>query len=218
MDKEDKLFYKKLKEIQQAHKPEKWEARDPYNWKKEWGPFIKYDADWDGAYFLDLIIYKLEKMYLALDIYSSEVRESLDKNLAILKKTIDLGKQIQTKEYFEESHKFGRIHCAHVILIYREGYLHEEPIHKIIRWHKDDDEESLDNCLEDYFGTKEVNTWAKENGYNPKQLTKAYSGQWDDIKNHDIWLDMVKKEGKAEQKDIDDFFKLIAKNYRKWWW
>ena len=223
MDKQDRLFYKKLKEIQLAHKPEKHEAIKPYNWKKEWGPIVKYDADWDGCYLLDLIIYKLEKMYLGLDIYSNEVRRDLDKKLKILRETIDLGKKVQSYNYYSKSRKFVEEHCAHVILIYEIGKStsKDKPLHKIIKWKKDKKYlESSDpkDFIDNYFGETEVKNWALENGYDPKTLTKAYTGQWDYDSNHDIWVDMMKSEEKEEQKDTDNFFKLIAKNYRNWWW
>ena len=220
MDKKDVLFNHRLKAIQLAHKPNKWEARNPYNWKKEWGPFLKYDADWDGAYLLDLIIYKLEKMYIALDIYSDEVRDSLNPKLKVLKDTIELGKKLQTYDYDTDYHAWGLKHCAHVIYIYKKGeFIKGQPIHKIVQWHKDDvDDEDPFDRLEDYFGTKAVAEWAKENGYDRKDLTTAYGGEWDDKANYKIWKQKVKAAAKAEQKDIDEFFKLIARNYRGWWW
>ncbi len=230
MIKEDKKFYKELKKVQLAHKPEKWEARQRYNWKKEWGPFIKYDADWDGSYLLELIVYKLEKMYLGLDIYSDEVREDLNKKLKILKETIDLGKKVLSYDYEADYHAWGFKHCAHIIYIYKKttnqsddkinaSAIKAKPIHKIVRWQKEDlDDKDPSDRLKDYLGTKAVVEWAKENGYNPEDLTTAYGGEWDDKANYKIWKQKVKAAAKAEQKDIDDFFKLIARNYRGWWW
>lgn len=225
MCKKDKIFYKKLKKIQLAHKPEKWEAIKPYNWKKEWGPIVKYNADWDGCYLLDLIIYKLEKMYLGLDIYSNEVRESLDKKLKVLKETIELGKKLQTHDYDEEYHEFGKEHCAHVILVYKkEDGLKSKPIHEFVHWSSQEDfnldgtKEDFKKDMDHYLGTTEVKTWAKENGYDPKELTTAYSGKWDSDENSKIYKKLVKKCCKAKQDDTDKFFKLIAKNYRGWWW
>ncbi len=218
MDKKDKEFYSRLKEIQKAHKPAKWEARNPYNWKKEWGPFVKYDADWDGAYLLDLIIYKLEKMYIALDVYSNEVRESLDPKLVKLKETIDLGKKLQTYKYDREYHDWGKIHCAHVVLVYKKGEsLKGNPIHKFIYWYKPEEENEDKDYFEDYFREKEVKQWAKENGYDRKNLTIAYSGEWDDKENYKVWKKLSKKCQKEEQADIDKFFKLISRNYSQRW-
>lgn len=219
MDKQDTMYYKRLKALQIDHKPNKWEARHRYNWKKEWGPFIKYDADWDGSYLLELIIYKLEKMYIGLDVYSDEVREDLNKRLETLKKTIDLGKKIQTYNYDAEYTNWAKIHCAHVILIYKRGSRDDKDIlHRIVHWYDPEQDEKEDIYLDRYFGNQEVHKWAKENGYTMADLSIAYTGEWDDVKNYKIWKQKVKEAAKVEQKDIDEFFKLIARNYRGWWW
>ena len=228
-----KEFSRRLRVIQKEHTPDKWEARASYNWKKEWGPFIKYDADWDSAYLLDLIIYKLEKMYIELDIFSNEVREDLDPKLAKLKETIELGKKIQTFDYDTESHAFSSEHVTHYVLIYKhtgaettgEGkikfqtYKNEELIHKLPR-PKMSIEEEVDYEIRtrDWMGSETAYKWAEDNGYNRKDIHLAYSGEWDDDKNHDEWLKILKKEQKALQKDKDDFFKLISRNCSEWWW
>ena len=224
-----RLFYKRIKEIQEAHKPSKVEARKPYNWKKEWGPFIKYDADWDGGYFLDLVIYKLEKMYAELDIFSNEYKPNLDKKLEVLKKTIELGKKIQTFDYGEEDHKFSKEHTQHYILIYKhEGArtVGEGKI-KFLAWDK---EELLykmptpemtveeENKTRNWMGSETAYKWAEENGYDRKDIHLAYGAEWDDPANYDKWLEIMEEENKAKQKDKDDFFLLISRNYRDWWW
>lgn len=208
----------RLSLVQQAHKPSKWEARKAYNWKKEWGPFIKYDADWDGEYLIELIIYKLEKMYIGLDVYSLEVREDLNKRLAQIQEAIDLGKKILTYEYDKEYSEFSRQHCAHVILIYRNHHdLKEEPLHRIVKKDRQLDF-NKDDPLDDYFGTSDVKKWCEENNYDRKDVCTAYTGQWDDPANQKIWVKMIKEANKAEQKDAEKFFKIIAKNYKGWWW
>lgn len=209
-----KKYWTRLQQVQLEHTPEKYMARKPYNWKKEWGPFIKFDADWDGSYLLDLIIYKLEKMYIGLDMYSDEVREDLDKRLAILKKTIDLGKYIQTHDYDKEFHEWSREHCAHVVHIYlKDRTADSQPIHEIVK-----DRTNKENPLEDFFCEKQIKQWCLDNNYDRKDVSVAYSGRWDKEENATIYKDKVKKAAKEEQKDIDNFFKLIAKNYRGWWW
>ena len=209
----DKLFNKKLKEIQKSHKPQKWEARNRYNWKKEWGPFIKYDADWGPEYFLDLIIYKLEKIYLSLDTYSLEVRETLNVTLAKLKETIDLGKYIQNHDYYEKSLKWGDDHCAHVILIYKKET--DELLGKIVQNKSDFDDKDY---LELLLGTKAIEKWASENHYNNSDIYAAYTGEWDSKESYRTWKRLLNKIQKERQKDLDKFFMMISRNYGKWWW
>ena len=219
MDKRDKEYYRELKAIQNEYTPSKWEARNKYNWKKEWGPFIKYDADWDSFYLVQLILYKLEKMYIGLDNYSDEVRESLDPKLVKIREVIDLGKKIQTYDYSKEYSAWGDDHCAHVILIHKRGdYTRNEPLHKIVCWRDSENSEDVENRLEQFFGRKKIQQWAEENGYDMKDLQVSYSGEWDSEDNYKVWKKLMKKAQKAEQDDIDKFFKLIAKNYKSWWW
>lgn len=215
MDKKDREYYKRLKELNKAHKPEKWDARKPYNWKKEWGPFIKYDGDWDGSYLLELIIYKLERMYLALDVYSFEVRESLDKRLKTLQDTIDLGKKIQTFDYYTESDDFSKEHCFHYVYIY-DAHVPWSERTLLAKVPQVRDPDNID--LKYILGDSLAYEWVEANGYTKDQVQFLYGGEWDDHSNHDVWMNIIKKEAKAEQKDIDTFFKLIAKNYKGWWY
>jgi len=228
--KKQKLFNKKLKEIQKAHKPGKHEARKPYKWKREWGPFIKYDADWDGDYLLDLIIFKLEKMYLELDIFSNEIREDLDPKLKVLKETIDLGKKIQTFDYETESTAFSNEHMIHYVLIYKHTKTSTQKVGKkfSLQYYKDEEllykmprpKTTLEEEVKtgDWMGSKTAMKWAVDNGYDPKDIHLAYGAEWDDQKNHDVWIKILQKEGKDLQKDRDMFFKNISRNYREWWW
>ncbi len=217
--KKNKDFLTKIKQLNKEHKPGDVKPAVNKQWKKEWGSFIKYDQDWDGAYLLDLIIYKLEKMYFALDIYSNEVREDLDPKLAVLKETIQLGKKLQTYDYNKESFRFSEEHCAQIVYIYdREGKSESDPLSsmkllaKVAR-----SKFNIDN-LSDLFGSALADQWIKEHGYTKEQVLYAYGGEWDDPNNQKAYIKMVKQEAKNEDKDTVKFFTMIAKNYRGWWW
>ena len=225
---EDKKFTKAIKALNKEcfKRNIRWDPH-PYinkDWKKEWGPFIKYDADWDGAYLLDLIIYKIEKMKQAQLCFSMIVQEELDEIIQAMDKAIALGRKIQDHDYEQESHEFSKIHCAHVVLIYKKGDVFgkdRKPLHELVYWYdpnKEKEEDSVDGLMEGYFRKNAVKEWAEANGYDPKDLTEAYSGRWDDEANYKIWLKLIKKESKALQKDYDDFFKIIARNIQKWWY
>ena len=220
MNKTRKLYNKKLKEINKAHQPEKYNRRKPYNWKKEWGPFIKYDGDWDYAYFLDLIIYKLERMYLALEVYSSEVEESLNKKLKVLKEIIDLGKKIQSYKYEEPSYNFLQDHTKNYVLIYKHSKVETIGKGKFkLECYKDT---KLLHKL--YLSKSETNllgaglTWALTNGYKKKDVNFAYGSEWDSAESRTKWLELSDKATKEKQKDTDKFFKLISKHYESWWY
>ena len=228
MDERDKLFYERLAKIQEYYKPEDGLGISPYPWKKEWEPILKQDADWSDASFFDLILYKLEKVHLSLDMYSCEYRKHLDKKLKKLQEIIDLGKKIRTFDYYTGSDKFSHDHVTHYVLIYKnnpnlsemENLKTNDLLHKLERPKRATRDEEIEEDIEneDWFGFKAADNWAKEHGYSKKDYHVALSGEWDDMANHDIWLDMIKQEGKNNQKDINRFFSLIAKNYRHWWW
>lgn len=206
-----------LKEYKKQFKKDckDYRRRPNSDWKKRWMPMIKYDHDFDGAFFLEIIVHKLNIMYdyYEFGYYTMQSDESKKEILETLKEAIDLAKRIEEHDYNEGSDKFMNEHCAHLIYIYDKPWKlgqKEEPVHIITKWRTGD-------ALDDYFGAKEVDQWAKDNGYDLKDIHTAAGGKWDDIKNHDIWISMVHAEAKEQQKDIDKFFKLLAKNYQKWW-
>lgn len=218
MSKADREYYKRLAAVQKEYTPEKWDTRKPYNWKKEWGPFVKYDSDWYAEDIVKLILYKLEKTYIGMDVYSDEYREDLNKKLKTLRETIDLGKKILNyDDYDKDCHQWSKLHCAHVILIYkRGGVLKGECIHKLV--FNNSLEENGREPLELYFREKEINQWAEENGYKRKEITVAYSGEWDSKENQKIYRRLVKEAARTQQEDRDCFFKLISRNYFYWGW
>ena len=210
-------YYKRLAAVQKKYTPEKWDARHPYNWKKEWGPFVKYDSDWYAEDIVKLILYKLEKTYIGMDVYSDEYREDLDKKLKTLQETIDLGKKILGYEYDKDYCQWSKRHCAHVILIYKRGkVLKGECLHKLV--FSDAAEEDGRDPLELYFREKEVNQWAEENGYKRQELAVTYSGEWDSKENQKTYRKLVREAIRAQQKDRDCFFRLISRNYFYWGW
>lgn len=220
-----KLFNKEIKRINQEHKPDKFSRRKRYNWKKSWGPYVKYQADWDGIDLLDLIIYKLERMYASLDIFSDEVREDLNKRLKTLKETIDLGKKLQNHDYGDEYYRFGKEHTTHYALIYKinpeaKGFVERAKSQVLI--HKMPSERPLDweKCtysVDEILGLKSAKDWCREQGYCDKDVEIATTGKWDSEENYEQWKKLIKKANKEEQSDTDKFFKLISHNYKGWW-
>lgn len=219
------LFKKRIKEINKAHKPDKCDARKPYNWKKEWGPYVKYQADWDHVYFLDLIIYKMERMRAELSIFSAEEETSLQKHLNMLDQIITLGKKIQDFDYYKEGHDFSDLHTTPYALVYkRDPSVHwserlscTELLKKLETKRPDLDSEHL--TVDDILGYREAIDWCKDNGYTPgKDVTIATTAEWDSEENYKTAEKLFKQCAKDEQKDVDTFFKLIARHFREWWW
>lgn len=91
--------YKKsvLKDYKKYEKPTKWRQR--------WLPFIKYDKDFDGFYFIALIVYKL---HLMLDFYSNpancmQVDESRLLIVKSLTEACELGDAIVNDSFFDQA-------------------------------------------------------------------------------------------------------------------
>lgn len=197
-------------------------ARKNSDWRKRWMPMIKYDHDFDGNYFLSIIMHKLNIMYDYYDFgyYTMQSDESKKEILDTLKEAIELGKKIQIFDYYEKMHNFLEEHLGHVISVYDKplkiGKGWSDPIHEIVYWRKEGEGREI---VLDYLDNTDTlwRKWAVDNGYDPKTLYTSYSGKWDDEKNNEIYQKISKECAKTEQKDIDKFFKLLAKNYRKWW-
>lgn len=225
MDKDEK---KRIKAIQEARKYYFKDDPCPFNnklWKKEWKDFIKHDADWDGMYLFDLILFKIEKMRITQAMYSIVCEEELNKILGSMDEAVTLGKKIRDHDYYEASHTFSEEHCAHVIYLYYseekgiKALLSKEIIHKFVQPRKKHtDDETTEEMWEDFSGQKMTEKWAQENGYDITKIHRAYGGEWDTKENQKTYRKMVKAEVKAYQKDVDNFFKILAKNIFSWWY
>lgn len=194
MSSKKKGFYHHLKQIQNQHNY--LGLRGPsYDWKKEWGPIVKHDADWDWTYLLDLIIYKLEKMSLSLSTYSFIEENSLNKLIGSIEDIINLGRKIQLYDYEEEADKFFDDHYKQYMNTYDNNHtlLNSEPI-------------------DNYFG------WVEEHKIRPADVSFSLTANWDIENGQEKWHNMLKDADKQQQQDINEFFKLIATNLRSWWY
>jgi len=92
------MIGKHLKEYKKAYKAYRRANRKTCvhrnsDWRKRWLPFIKYDHDFDGFFFIDLIVHKL---HIMLDFYEhgkycSQVDESRLEIVESLKEACRLG-------------------------------------------------------------------------------------------------------------------------------
>lgn len=101
------MIGKHLKDYKKAYasarKAEPREARIKKNsdWRKRWMPFIKYDHDFDGAFFIDLIVHKLHIMldYYDHGKYCMQADESRLEIVKSLKEACRLGDMILADEF-----------------------------------------------------------------------------------------------------------------------
>lgn len=235
--KEEKEHLKEVnKKLNFSGKPEK----NKYSYK-EWKQFVKYDYDYSWWCLLDVIIFKLEKMYCYLS--RNIAREGQEKDIVSLKETIDLGWKIHDDDYNQKSFKFSEEHIINIVNIYLKTDKYEElpfktkieklknPIATLEykrlpfneRMERLEDKQWSKNNKDIIFGSDNaINNWLVEyNNTHEDKLKKedlrfTYGGAWVNEESKEIYDQMVKDENKQRQKDVDKFFKLIAKNQFKW--
>ena len=83
------------------------------DWKKRWLPFIKYDHDFDGGFFLELIVHKLHIMldYYDHGKYCSQVDESRLEIVESLKEACRLGDLLMADEFDFPAYEDSQAHC-----------------------------------------------------------------------------------------------------------
>lgn len=98
-----KEYKKKYIKARKAE-PRKVRIRKNTDWKKRWMPFIKYDHDFDGAFFIELIVHKLHIMldYYDHGKYCWQVDESRLEIVDSLKEACRLGDMI-LEDHFEDA-------------------------------------------------------------------------------------------------------------------
>lgn len=113
--------YKKKYLAERRSEPRKVRLKKNSDWKKRWMPFIKYDHDFDGFFFIDLIVHKL---HIMLDFYEhgkycAQVDESRLEIVESLREACRLGDLIIDDKFndpafaiMEEHHRMWSEPCA----------------------------------------------------------------------------------------------------------
>ena len=82
------------------------------DWRKRWLPFIKYDHDFDGIFFLDIIVHKLHIMldYYEHGKYCWQVDESRLEIVESLREACRLGDMLIADEFNEPAYEIMHAH------------------------------------------------------------------------------------------------------------
>ena len=82
------------------------------DWNLRWLPFIKYDHDFDGNYFLELIVYKLHILldYYEHGKYCMQVDESRLEIVKSLQEACKLGDMLVEDRFDDAAHEFSKQH------------------------------------------------------------------------------------------------------------
>ena len=113
------MIGKHLKEYKKAYisnrksEPRKCRIKRNSDWKKRWLPFIKYDHDFDGGFFLELIVHKLHIMldYYEHGKYCMQVDESRLEIVEELRKACKLGDALIADEFDNPAYEIMEAHC-----------------------------------------------------------------------------------------------------------
>lgn len=183
------------------------------NWKKRWKDFVKYDYDWDGTFFLELVLYKLkliQKRYNSEAMANFMAEESLAPIQKSINECVELGEKILKDEYDTESSKYLKENTINGHYL----YINNDNEEKEILFKAEDDEDlpllsSMKKCVDK---KKEL-----EIQYPNKEINLAYYSEWINGCDKNTWHEIMKQEKKQEEKDTKKFFTLIAKNYMSWW-
>lgn len=104
--------YKKKYLAERRSEPRKIRLKKNSDWKTRWMPFIKYDHDFDGFFFIDLIVHKLHIMldYYDHGKYCTQIDESRLEIVESLKEACRLGDLIIEDEFNEPAYKIMMEH------------------------------------------------------------------------------------------------------------
>lgn len=82
------------------------------DWNLRWLPFIKYDHDFDGSYFLELIVYKLHILldYYEHGKYCMQIDESRLEIVKSLQEACKLGDMLVEDQFDDAAHEFSKQH------------------------------------------------------------------------------------------------------------
>lgn len=137
--------YKKHIKKKRLSMPLKFRISKNSDWRKRWLPFIKYDHDFDGRFFLDLIVYKL---HILLDFYEHgkycmQVEEGRLEIVESLKEACRLGDLLLEDDFDSKALEILEKHCHHKSIPVNDQWSeleitwddtkYEEEYHKLIK-------------------------------------------------------------------------------------
>ena len=173
------MIGKHLKNYKEKFKKEvkKYQLRKNNDWRKRWSPFIKYDQDFDGGYFLILIVYKL---HILLDFYMNKKNcmqcdESRLEIVASLLEACRLGDLLLDDDFQVSAREFYDKHCTtkyEKIEDDKNGYY--SVYGPTINWDKEENKVEYDHLLEQAEQEKQK---TKQEFF--KYLADHYEEWWD---------------------------------------
>ncbi len=172
-----------------------------HDWKKTWKNFIKYDYPYGNI--IELNIFKLTQIREYMDNHTTYWREEANKDIKELDKVINLGYKIIEYDYIEEAMQWFEHFSTPIAIIYNKK-----------------DRKKVIGKLQgvDFIDDSSVDIWLKENNLSRNDVIVSYTREWDNesLDNDHKFQELLNYCLKNRHKDIDNFFKLIAKNIDSW--
>ena len=204
------------------------------SWKKSsWEYFIKRQYPWSGI--IELNQFKIIEMRDYMQNHSWLEEEPTQEQIKQMTEVIELGNKILADEYEEAVHEWVRGNqCA--ITIIAKSNREEDMLVKLYNRglfddvkdkYKLDSEDSISpkafKRLEDFIkdkDTRSVEEYLTDNNLNREDYKIYYTAEWiNDKSEEENSAELKRRFQKAwdtRQKDINKYFKLIAKNVDTW--
>ena len=224
-----KKYLAEVRKIQKSHmSKDEWNDKERINkdWEKIWLPFIKYDHQWDYAYFLDMMIYKLELMRTSFKYFCSHVDQ--EEMISQIDEAIALGKKIYQDSglYHEPWREYHKKHSTPYAYVYEiTGFLSDKV--KLAKKGKllakiempKDDEMDFKHILNKKYKSP-LDKWLEENNKKEyKDVSVGYGSEWNNFPKIRTLISkhILNKCNKNYKKDKEKFFKIISDNMESWW-
>lgn len=111
------MIGKHLKDYKKAYKADRKAnkgscVKKNRDWKRRWLPFIKYDHDFDGSFFIEIMVHKLHIMldYYKHGKYCLQTDESRNEIVSNLQEACRLGDLIIADDFCDEAYEFSHNH------------------------------------------------------------------------------------------------------------
>lgn len=223
-----------------------WDKRINRSWDKSWKYFIKRDYPWYGIIELNQfkIIQMREYMKFSGGIDPKEIKKQVNQMNEVIDlghKIIENDYNEEAYAFLRINSvnvtliykKKGETELDGGTLGKFKLPIQGEPLAKLYNtglFEEFLDENNSENIPENAKKTREewlkgketrsLTKWLSDNGLKRDQVATAYTSEWTNGKteeeNHKIYLELFKKCQKEYQKDINNYFKLIAKYYNSW--
>ena len=190
------------------------------NWRKRWLDTIKYDQDWDFAYFFDIIIKKLELTKETLEKTDYLANEEKEEMLEQINEVLTIGYRIKEDDYiksidFMKENSTWEVTFEHIT----DDNGTMETLFKVTQTGENSDSDKVFDKNSTFLdGFNELDRLAKS--MNISEDARLYGSKtvWKTKKAEKEFGKLLEQDQKDKDNDFEAFWDLFKKNFRNWWW